>query len=377
MTDINNYFQEYNLNTFEDVKAHFEDSCKINETDEYYLLRYRNREDNSILSLLRGAIFNKLTNRLVCYPLTGAVSLEEFQRQTNFDDIVIEESIDGTLINLWYDNGWHVSTRTCVDANESTWVRDKSYKVLFDECEFNVDELDTNYCHSLVLCHPENRIVTPYTKPQLYHVLSRNMTTYNEEYMNIGLPKPTVLKLGNELNVLNVNSFNDLFRTLDDLEFDKEGFMLFSKDRRYRIKLKGANYEHVKEIRGNNRNIKYRLLELHKDNKLEEFLNFYPEHRDEFNKYNKQVIKFEEKLFNYYIKCHMKKAIKHTDLPYEYKIHIYNIHSIYINELKAKNKFVTLSTIQDYLKDLHPAKLMYSVNYSNYSTDLNIVNEKK
>jgi len=367
MTDIYNYFQEHNLNTFDDVKTHFQDSCKINETDEYYLLRYRNREENSIVSLLRGAVFNKLTNKLVCYPLTGAVSLEEFQQKTNFDDIVIEESIDGTLINLWYDDGWHVSTRTSVDADESTWVRDKSYKVLFDECEFNVDDLDKNYCHSLVLCHPENRIVTPYTTPQLYHVLSRNMTTYNEEYVNIGLPKPTVLKLGNELNVLNVNSFNDLFRTLDDLEFNKEGFMLFSKDRRYRIKLKGAKYEHVKEIRGNNRNIKYRLLELHKDNNLEEFLNFYPEHQAVWEELQEQMGKaIDETLFLY---NKIKKEKVYTEIPFYLKVVIYELHQEYkrlISKYKEdKHDYkpsITKAKVTHFYKSMPVQRLYFILN---------------
>ena len=82
MTEIYNYFQEHNLNSFEEVKKHFKTWCKINETDDYYLLRYRrvdgNIPNNPILNLLRGTIFNKLTNKIVCYPMAGANTLEDF-----------------------------------------------------------------------------------------------------------------------------------------------------------------------------------------------------------------------------------------------------------------------------------------------------------
>jgi len=367
MTDIYNYFKEHNLNSFEDVKAHFQDLCKINETDEHYLLRYRSGGDNSILSLLRGVVFNKSTNKLVCYPLTGAISFEDFQNKADFSEIVIEESIDGTLINIWYDNGWHVSTKSCVDANDSTWVHNKSYKVLFDECGFEVSDLDTNYCYSLVLCHPENRIVTPYTEPQLYHVLSRNMTTFQEEYLEIGLPKPTVLKMGDKLNILNVNSYENIENILEDLEFDKEGFMLFSKDRCFRIKLKGNMYESVKELRGNNRNIKYRLLELNRDNKLEEFLNFYPEHLVVWDELQENINKaIDETLFLY---NKIKKEKVYTEIPFYLKVVIYELHQEYKRLLSKyredKHDYkpsINKAKITHYYKNMPTQRLYFILN---------------
>ena len=73
----------------------------------------------------------------------------------------------------------------------------------------------------------------------------------------------------------------------------------------------------------------------------------------------------------------MKKQIKHKDIQYEHKVHVYHLHDIYLNKLKPKNKFVTLSTIQEYLNSIHPAKLMYSLNYSNYSETANVSTVKE
>ena len=216
----------------------------------------------------------------------------------------------------------------------------------YKKSNFDFNSLSPNHCYSFVLQHPMNRIVTRLQEPCLYFIAAYEID--NDNYVITKLDNEKIHNKFIESNILvpkthkveQYKSYDDILKqwASNDTHFDIVGIMLYSHDYKIRSKFRNPNYETVRQLRGNQPKLQFRYLALRQisHDKVREFLNFYPEHRDEFNKYNKQVIKFEEKLFNYYIKCHMKKAIKHTDLPYEYKIHIYNIHSIYINELKQK-----------------------------------------
>ena len=62
----------------------------------------------------------------------GCSDYTYFKDNFNWDDIVIEECIDGTLINVYYNNKWCVSTKFCIDADESKFRNDKTFRQLFD-----------------------------------------------------------------------------------------------------------------------------------------------------------------------------------------------------------------------------------------------------
>ena len=42
---------------------------------------------------------------------------------------------------------------------------------------------------------------------------------------------------------------------------------------------------------------------------------------------------------------------------------MFNLHKIYIENLMPHKKFVSRQVVIDYVNNLHPAKLMYSINY--------------
>ena len=42
---------------------------------------------------------------------------------------------------------------------------------------------------------------------------------------------------------------------------------------------------------------------------------------------------------------------------------MFNLHKIYMEELRPEKKFVAKQVVIDYINNLHPAKLMYSINH--------------
>ena len=228
MAHIKQYLSEHkNTNTLlNDLSTHF----KIVDNNHIFMLTYKTTEQNNknktdFIRKTRGIIVDKYTHDIVSYPIDGKVSLETFTQNVEWDDIVIEESIDGTLINLYYyQDKWNVSTNSTLDGH-CFWNSKKNFKELFLETfatyDCNIQHLDTRCTYSFVLCHPEARNVSLYKKPRIYHILTRNLDTYNELNLNIGIPKPKILKL-DDINHIQSHNYNDLLKYCSTLHFNFE-----------------------------------------------------------------------------------------------------------------------------------------------------------
>ena len=54
--------------------------------------------------------------------------------KANYNDLVFENCIEGTLLRVYYYNGsFRVATKKCIDANKSKWGSEKSFAELLNE----------------------------------------------------------------------------------------------------------------------------------------------------------------------------------------------------------------------------------------------------
>ena len=136
-----------NINNFEDSKSSLENlGLFVKEYDNHYLVKYiKDKSDmtNEDVQKCRGIILEKNTNRLLCVPPPKSVSLDMyhniFKNNENNENIVFEEFVDGTMINLFKHNDeTYISTRSCLGANcrwnsknTFNYYWDKKYNALF------------------------------------------------------------------------------------------------------------------------------------------------------------------------------------------------------------------------------------------------------
>ena len=78
----------------------------------------------------RGIIIDFTNKKILNHSIEGCSDYNYFKDNFNWDDIVIEECIDGTLINVYYNNKWCVSTKFCIDADESKFRNSKTFRKL-------------------------------------------------------------------------------------------------------------------------------------------------------------------------------------------------------------------------------------------------------
>ena len=145
--------------------------------------------------------------------------------------------------------------------------------------------------------------------------------------------------------------------------------MIYNKDGS-RTKVRNENYEYVRKLRGNQPKLQYNYLCLKKENKVKEFLFYYPEHKSEFNVYKDLMYNYTNNLYVKYIECFIKKEKQLKEFEFEYKTHMFKLHEKYKNDLLKENKKIDKKVVIDYINSLHPAQQMFVINYSKKNNNI-------
>ena len=339
----------------------------------------------STYGLCRSVVLNT-NNQVVGFAPPKSMSAESFINKypENINGIQAEEFVEGTMINVFFDpsigvtGSWEISTRNTVGATSSFFKSpgSKTFRQMFmeaaTECKLDINNLDTNLCYSFVLQHPENRIVVPFVKPQLYLVgvyqinnQPDNITVnyYDpEEYKHFFGQLGTTIKFP---QVYDFTKYSDLVEKYGSMNtsYDIVGVVIHNKETGERTKIRNPVYEQVRNLRGNQPKLQYQYLCLRKEGKVKDFLKFYPENKTEFSTFRDQVHLFTDTLYNNYVSCYIKKEKPLLEFSEQYRTHMFNIHQHYMNELREKKQFITNTFVQKYVNELHPSLLMYCLNF--------------
>jgi len=380
----------YRLNDYVDFKKIIinndyakEKHLIIKNYGNLYLIKYDksflNINNYESLGLFRSVIVNK-EGKLVSYspPKSYNLNLDTCSTKNvfKFEDYELQPFIEGTMINLFwhpYLNDWEITTRSFISA-KNKFSTPNTFRYMFLQCcndtNLNFDDLDKKYCYSFVMQHIENRIVVPIISNALFlvnvyeftdgTVYCKNLKEFNDKFIN-----SSVLILTPDLTLSNINSFNGLISLVNETDLDYKilGYICYNKNNGSRIKIRNPNYETVRHLKGNTPKIQFQYYYLRKNNKVKEFLKFYPEHSKEFSKLRHDLHNWTNHLYQHYVKCFIVKEKKLINAPYEYKPHLYQLHKEYINELMEQKKYVTKSYVINYVNNLPPQRLMYAVNH--------------
>jgi len=362
--------------------------CRTNNS-KYRVIRY----DKNFLcydlipsyGLCRSVIINS-SNNVIGFAPPKSITADSFinKYSENTDGIIAEEFIEGTMINVFFDNtigvtgSWEISTRNTVGATSSFFKHNdsKTFRQMFMEaaleCNLDINKLDKELCYSFVLQHPENRIVVPFSKPQLYLVAVYKIINdidniriefhRPKEYCNYFLEIGSRIKFPIWYAFLKYSELIEKYASMNT-SYDIVGVMIHNTITGERTKIRNPVYEQVRNLRGNQPKLQYQYLCLRKEGKVKDFLKFFPENKKEFSKFRDQVHLFTNTLYFNYVSCYIKKEKPLIEFSQQYRTHMFNIHQHYMNELREKKLFVNSSFVQKYINELHPSLLMYSLNF--------------
>jgi hypothetical protein len=365
--------------------------CKTNNTS-YRVIRY----DKKFLcvdlipsyGLCRSVILNS-ANNVVGFAPPKAIHTDDFIKKypenIHNGEIKAEYFVEGTMINVFFDptigvtGSWEISTRNTVGATSCFYKSpgSKTFRQMFmeagSECKLDINCLDKELCYSFVLQHPENRIVVPFSKPNLYLV---GVYKINNRPNNVTIDFFDVFDytkffrddLGTSIKfpyVYNFNKYSELIEKfgLMNTSYDIVGVVIHNKNTGERTKIRNPVYEQVRNLRGNQPKLQYQYLCLRKEGKVKDFLKFYPENKKEFSVFKDQVHLFTDILYKNYVSCYIKKEKPLIEFSQQYRNHMFNVHQLYMNELRENKQFVTNTFVQKYVNELHPSLLMYCLNF--------------
>jgi hypothetical protein len=327
------------------------------------------------IGLFRSMIYKN--NQIMAFSPPKSYQHDLFKKMYPICECVGEEFVEGTMINVFFDKDlndegdWEMATRSTVGGKicyfkVGEYDYKKSFRYMFlDVCEsvgLNFDILPKEYCYTFVFQHPHNRIVIPFSEKNLYLVKVYKI----EDYKIVDIPCENILAYLKNTQVrlpkkIELTTYDDLYHKMQDLDdYKMVGIMINHKKTGTRTKIRNAAYEEIRLLRGNQPKLQYRYLELRKQNKLNDYLLYFPESRGEFSKYRDQLYKFTRNLHTNYVRCFVKKIKPLKEFQYQYRTHMYQLHQLYLQDT---SNIIMFDRVKNYINDLPVASLMYSLNY--------------
>ena len=380
--NINNYktitdFSEFNTVNNKNLKI-LAKKYTFNDK-EYTIIKYNKqnllKEEYNTLGLARSIIV--YNGKIVCFSPPKSIDYSNFITDHDSSDTYAEDFIDGTMINL-FNNGseWEVASKSTIGANNQFFVNSEDDKRTFREMFFeacrlanlDINLLNRDFCYSFVLQHPNNRIVTPIDYPKVYIIRAYkidNLTNIIEEVSNedlfntssglynTGILYPQRYTIDNYENL-------SFYYNNQETPFYCVGVIINSQNDRSKIRNK--NYENIRELRGNQSRLQYHYLTLRNNGRVKDFLTFYGEFAPYFTEYRKSIHQYTNSLYTNYIKCFIRKEQEVKLFPYEFKVHMFNLHQKYLADIKGKGGYVDKNYVIDYFNALHPSQQMHILN---------------
>ena len=259
-------------------------SLKIAEEGDYFLFKYDTLSSDMSIELVqeaRGAIIKwdcvEEQYKVVSYPFKKFFNYNEPNAaEIDWETARVWQKVDGSCIQVWYDDGWHFSTLGTIDAFKAIAAESISFGDLVVAAIGSLRELTDNltpdYTYVFEVTSPSNQIVINYgEKPKLWYLGCRNLISEQEEQWIPALPQcvqtPKYFPYINNLSIL-----QRLAKTMGDNE---EGYVVVDRNWN-RIKVKGEEYLRLHKLRGNGPLTIRRIIEMIMNETVDDYIAAFP-----------------------------------------------------------------------------------------------------
>lgn len=338
----------------------------------------------------RSIIVSATDNKLLSISPAKSIPIESFmQKYPTLENVYIDDIIEGTMINLWFDersSSWEISTKCAIGGDYSYFrnnnykepkedggvedgvVGNKTFRQMFFDALGEFDLIATlsslsvysEFSYSFVLQHPENHIVYKIDTPKLYLVAvyqivykedNEEITTIQtippEQFKYWGIFQSTSIEFSPKLLDVTYKSLLETFTSIQSENYPV-GVMFTHLETGERSKIVNNVYLKAKDIRGNNPNLFYQYLCLNRIGKVDEFLVLFPWYKTIFYSFSKQQNEFIVNLYKSYKSRYIIRTgeiISKTYMNHIYRIH----HEIYLPSIQTgKRCVITLEIVRDY-----------------------------
>ena len=240
----------------------------------------------------------KIEQKCNASKMNGGYKKFDLQIEDNSNYFADGILVHNSLIKLWWDDDWHISTSGTIDASQAKVQfpieNINNYKDLFiyaSEGKIDYEKLDKQYTYMFELIGLENKVIVPYDKEDIYYLGRRNNYTLCEvpyyadncegvekcnrpkcKIIDINCtPKKIMKNLQDEVNMF----------TKEDEHF--EGYVISNMSLKTRVKMKSLQYMELFYQKGNGVFTARKILLMILDNKDDDILSSFPEYKSQFD----------------------------------------------------------------------------------------------
>ena len=273
-------------------------NLKISEDGQYVMFKYNQLSSDFTIPMVRearGIIFRRgQWENPVCWAFNKFGNFgESWVEDINWDTAFVSEKVDGSLMKIWWDGEWNISTNGTIDAFKAELgdVRMSNFGEYFintilqyynNSTEF-YNTLDEDKTYMFELVGPYNRVVIPYEQSDLYFLGARNK--YTGEEFNCSPIMAATLGMG-RFKLPKQYPFNTLehcIKVTENFPWDAEGVVACDANFN-RVKIKSPAYVMAHFARNNNVINRKHLINVILTNEVEEFLCYAADYKEELEK---------------------------------------------------------------------------------------------
>ena len=340
---------------------------KIKEDGPYTMFSYDQIHSDFNIKLVRearGIIFRTGEwEHPVCWAFNKFGNYgESYAPDIDWDTAFVTEKIDGSLMKIWWDRDWHISTNGCIDAFKAPLQDDvlcpyANYGEMFVKALGNrLQLLEKGKTYMFELTSPYNKVVVPYDKLELALIGIRDNQSLQEELIYDSSLKDSFLlpkRYG-------FRTLEECIESAKSLPYSEEGYVVVDKYFN-RVKIKSLAYVDAHHIKGNGVLTEKRILEILLANEEDEVLVYFPEYSKVFDEMNQRIIRkalildAQWKRIKARLDC--KDIASRKDLAMFLKDHSEYDYGFIFKMLDGRYKFS-----KDYLMKLPAEKLLRMIN---------------
>ena len=359
------------------------------------------------LGLIRSVIIKN--DKLLCFSPPKSI-LGNFNKiKIHLDDSrhTFEEFIDGTMINIFWDNDWVISTKSIVGANNRFFTSglhstQETFNWMFTDTLYqkenpkeptinsiprytdwkqsdfykHLQQQDKSMCFSFVMQHPNNRIVVPISEPDIYLVAVYKIIDNAEMIVdtlcvdNIGGSFPEYVKIPKKY------SYNEGVSIINDINskygFKYKGIVIIDTHVGSRGKIVNPEYNRIKQLKNNQANLKIQYYDLVKRSQINYYLKYFSEYKQYFDKYTVQYETFLDNMFNIINNINTYHTnTNQTNNNLQHHIKKIKTRHFYLNQqLSQEMQEISRDYIKSYFKSL-PCYVMYSIVNNYFDNSVN------
>jgi len=319
--------------------------AKFDTEGDLELFNYANCTNSTAdeLKKVRGTVFCGAELVAQSLPYThefGSDECADIQDLNGGDQLapgtLVYKALEGTLIRIFcYEGRWYIATNRKLNAFKSRWGSNRSFGELFREalhrCVLQSEEskeyfevgdniteevcLDVfincklskaNQYVFLLTSNAENRIVNCFAAESRVFFVG-----YFDAQRAFVQDDAEVLKHVPRAEALECSTISEVCAAVEKMDVGKyQGAIVFTPT--HHIKVLITQYRDLSSLRGNVSNVKYRYLQIRKDDKRRrDFLQLYPESKHAFHEYERLIENFVHRVYGDYVRRFIRhEAIK-------------------------------------------------------------------